>query len=181
MLPEGGRGAGLSGHRRVVIAETVGEAQEAPRGTCDRSTKITHKQLPFSTAPAQAAARGIPREPERCGALFGIVHVPQGRVTRPRLKMNIFLCSAAPDGAVLPTAYDDSFFTWGRGGYRRCALPGVCYGTVLVGRPLGVTPTAGDGFPTTELDAIDDGCPAARWALEESCAACSAATRLWLH
>ena len=30
-------------------------------------------------------------------------------------------------------------------------------------------------------DAIDDGCPAARWALEESCAACSAATRLWLH
>ena len=87
--------AGLSGHRRVVIAETVGEAQEAPRGTCDRSTKITHKQLAFSTAPAQAAARGIPREPERCGALFGIVHVPQGRVTRPRLKMYIPLLRGA--------------------------------------------------------------------------------------
>ena len=31
--------------------------------------------------------RGKTREPERCGALFG--NVPQGRVTRPRLKMNL--------------------------------------------------------------------------------------------
>ena len=44
-------------HRRVVIAEAFGKTQEAPRGTCDRSTKITHKQLPFSTAPPKRRSR----------------------------------------------------------------------------------------------------------------------------
>merc|ERR1712167_67428 len=86
LLPQSRGRPGVPRHRRVVITETFGKAQEASPGTGDRPTTVADQQLAFSAAAPQETARRVPREPERCGAVPRVVHLYESGVAGPRLK-----------------------------------------------------------------------------------------------